>query len=59
MPFSKSFCKSYHDLLLLCLNISDTTNIILKGADYSLIIHDISKSATYPLLENSLLVDCA
>ena len=42
-----------------CLNISNTSNITLKGADYSLIIHDISKSVAYPLLENSLLDDRA
>ena len=38
-----------------CLNVSNITLIIVKGIDYRSIIHDISRSDTIHLSENSLL----
>ena len=46
-----------HDLLMLCLNISNITIITAKGIDYHCIIHDISKSDASHLLEHSVLGD--
>ena len=42
---------------MLCLKISDTANVTVKGVDYCYIIHDIRKSETIHLLENSVLED--
>ena len=41
----------------LCLNISDMAIISFKNIDYCCIIHNISKSETINLLENSVLND--
>ena len=50
--FQKSFCNHCHYLLMLSLNISDTTIITVKGIDYNCIISDNSKSDTILLLES-------
>ena len=55
--FQKSVCNACHDLLMLCLNISDITIITIKSSDYRCIIHDISKSDTIPSLKNFGLDD--
>ena len=55
--FQTSACNSCHDLLMLCLNIKNIAIIIVKGADYCCIIHDISKSDAVDLLKNSVLDD--
>ena len=47
-----------HDLIMLCLNISNIAIVTVKGVDYHCIIHDISKSEAIRLLENSVLDDC-
>ena len=39
-----SVCNGCHDLVMLCLNISDVATITVKGVDCRCIIHDISKS---------------
>ena len=39
--FHKPVCNSCHDLMILCLDISDITIITIKGIDYSCIIHYI------------------
>ena len=54
--FQKSACNSCHDLLMLCLNIVNISNITMKGAEYYYcIIYDFSKSDAIHLLENSVL----
>lgn len=55
--FQSSACNRYHDLKMLCLNLSDIAIITVKRVDYSHMIHDISKSEGILLLENSVLVD--
>ena len=55
--FQTSPCNSCHDLLMLCLNINNIAIIIVKGADYCCIIHDISKSDAIDLLKSSVLDD--
>ena len=55
--FQKSVCNGCHDLLMLCLNISDITIITFKGVDYRCIIHDISKSDAIHLSGNYVLDD--
>ena len=47
-----------HDLIMLCLNISNIAIVTVKGVDYHCIIHDTSKSEAIRLLENSVLDDC-
>ena len=46
-----------NDLLMQCVNISNIAIITVKGGDCYCIIHDISKSNTFNLLENSVLDD--
>ena len=55
--FQDSVCNGCHDLTMLCLNISNIAIITVKGVDYCCVIHDISKSEAFPLLENSVLDD--
>ena len=45
-----------HDLTMLCLNISNITNITVKNVDYRYIIHN-SKSQAINLLKNYVLED--
>ena len=52
-----SLCNVYHDLVMLCLNISSITIVTVIGIDYCCIIHSISKSEAIHLLENSVLED--
>ena len=56
--FQNSICNDCHDLVVLCLNISDIAIITIKGVDYRCIIHGISKSEAINLLENFVLEDC-
>ena len=51
--FQDSVCNGFHDLTMLCLNISDIAIIKVKGVDCRWNIHDISKSEAIHLLENS------
>ena len=55
--FQDSVCNGFHDLTMLCLNISDIAIIKVKGVDCRWTIHDISKSEAIHLLENSVLDD--
>ena len=56
--FQDYVCNEYHDLIMLCLNVSDTAIIAIKDVDYRCIIHNNSKSEAIHLLENSVLEDC-
>ena len=56
--YQNFICNGCHDLTMLCLNISDTAIIIVKGVDCCCIIHDISRFEAIYLLENSVLNDC-
>ena len=42
--FKDSLCNSYHDLIILGVNISDNAIITVKNVNYGCIIHNISKS---------------
>ena len=42
---------------MLCLNVSDTAIITVKGVNYRCIVHDISKSEAIHRLENPVLDD--
>ena len=55
--FQDSVCNGCHDLIMLCLTISDITIITIKNVDYRCIIHNISKSEAINLLKNSILED--
>ena len=55
--FQKFFCYGCHDLLTLCLNISNITIVIIKSIDYLCIIYGVSKSDAIHLLKHSVLVD--
>ena len=52
IKFQDSVCNGCHNLMVLCLNISDIGIITVKNADYCCIIHNISKSEAINLLEN-------
>ena len=51
------FCNGCHDLMMLCLNISNIAINSVKRVDYCCIINDISKSEAIHLLENFVLED--
>ena len=55
--FQESVFNGCHDLTMLCLNISHITIITVKNVDYRCVIHNISKSESISLLENSVLED--
>ena len=55
--FQDSVCDGCHDLLMLCLNISDIAIITIKNNDYHGIIHKISKSEAINLFKKSVLED--
>ena len=55
--FQDSLCNGCYDLRILCLNISNTANIAVKGVGYCSIIYDISKSEATCLLKNYVLDD--
>ena len=56
LKFQDSVCNGCHGFTLLCLNITDITNITFKNVDYCCIIHNISKSeAAINLLKNTFL----
>ena len=44
-----------HDLMMLCLRISNIAIITVTGLDYCCIIYDISKSEEVHLLQNTVL----
>ena len=54
--FQDYVCNGCHDLTMLCLNISNITNITVKNVDYRYIIHN-SKSQAINLLKNYVLED--
>ena len=57
VEFSKQNFNGCHDLMILCLNISDIAIITVNGVDYRSKIHHISKSEAIHLLNNSVLDD--
>ena len=55
--FEDSVYNGSHDLAMLILNRRDIAIITAKGVEYHCIVHDISKSETISLLENSMHED--
>ena len=55
--FQDSVWNGGHDLMILCLNISDIGIISVTHVDYRCISFDISKSEAIHLTENSVLKD--
>ena len=53
--FQDSVCNGCHVFTMLCVNIGDIAVITIKNVDSRCIIHNISKSETINLLENSVL----
>ena len=51
--FPDYVCNGCHDLTMLCLNLSNISNIIVKYVDYCCIIYNISESDANHLLQNS------
>ena len=51
-----SVCNGFHDLTMLCLNVSDIAIITVKNVDYCCIIHCISRSEGITLSKNSVLL---
>ena len=56
--FQDSVCNVCHDLMILCLNISNIAIITVIVVDYRCIINEITKSEAIHLLENLVLSDC-
>ena len=56
--FQKLVCNGCHNFLMLSLNISNVSIIIVKGIDYRFIISNISKFDAIHLLGISGLNDC-
>ena len=55
--FQDFVCNGCHDLAISCLRLSNIGIIAIKGVEYRCIIHKISKSEAFHLLENSELND--
>ena len=55
--FQDYVCNGCHDLNMLCLNISDSAIIAVKGVDCCYDTPDITISEPIRLLENSVLDD--
>ena len=55
--FQDYACTGCHDLTTLCLHTSDIVIITVKNVDHNCIMHNISKSKGFNLLENSILED--
>ena len=56
--FQDSVCNGCHVFTILIVNVSDIVIITIKNVHYRCIIHNISKSETINLLENSVLENC-
>ena len=56
--FQDSVSNGFHDLTILCRNISDIAIVTVKNVDYNCIIHDVNKSEAIHLLENYVVEDC-
>ena len=54
LKFQDYVCNGFHDLTILCLNMSDITIITVKNVDYRWIIYNISKSEAIHLLESAV-----
>ena len=50
-------CSGFHDLTMLCFNISNIAIITVKGVDYCCIINNIRKFEAIYFLETSVLDD--
>ena len=48
----------FHNLTMLCFNLSDIAIITVKGVGYRCIIYGISKSQKMHLLKTAALDDC-
>ena len=57
IEFHYSIWNGCHNLTMLCLNINDIAIIAVKNVGYRCIIHNIRKSETINLFENSALED--
>ena len=55
--FQNCICNGFHDLKILCLNLSDIAIITVKDFDYYWIIYNISKSEAIDLLKYSVIDD--
>ena len=55
--FQNFVCIGCHDLMILCLNLSDIAIITVKNVDYCCIFYDINKSEAIILIENPVLHD--
>ena len=57
LEFQNPIYNGWHNLMMLCLNFSDTAIVTVKGVDYRCIIYNISKYESIHLSENSVLED--
>ena len=55
--FQPNVCNGCHDLLMRSMNLSDITNLNIKGSDYRFIISEISKSEAINLTQNTDLTE--
>ena len=58
LKFQISVSNGCHDLMLLCLNLSNIAIITVKEVDYCCITYDTGKYDSSHILENSILNDC-
>ena len=54
--FEPNVCNSWHDLLMMSMNLSDTAILNIKGSDYHCIISGISKNKVVNLMQNADLI---
>ena len=50
--FQPNVCNRCHDLLMMCINLSDIAILNIKGSNYRCIISLISKNEAIKLIQN-------
>ena len=55
--FQLYVCNCCHDVLMMCVNLSDIAILNIEGAEYCCIINGISKNESIHLLKNADLTE--
>ena len=57
VKFQPNVCNRCHNLLMMCMNLSNIAILNMKGSDYHCIISLISKNKTINLMQNTNLIE--
>ena len=53
--FQPNVCNTYHNLLMMSMNLNDIAILDVKGFDYRCVISQISKNEAINLIQNAYL----